>query len=90
MKKVVKALKTHKNVIVTFERLAPKVIEDSDDLYKAEYTDKDGSYLFEIIKKDGKWVITSDGFECSRSSNIDYIKWNFESQLATYTPKVLT
>lgn len=89
IKKVVKALKTHKNVIVTFEHLAPKVIEDSSDLYKAEYTDKAGSYLFEIAKQDGKWVITSDGFECSRSNDINYIKWNFESQLATYSPQVL-
>lgn len=89
IKQVATALKTHNNVIVTFEHLAPKVIEDSADLYKAEYTDKAGSYLFQIAKQYGKWVITSDGFECARSSDIEYIKWNFESQLATYSPQVL-
>ena len=87
--KVVSALKAHKNVVVSFEHLAPTVLVDSKDLYKAEYTDKAGSYLFEISKQGSEWVITSDGFQCSRSKDINYIKWNFESQLATYSPQVL-
>lgn len=89
IRKVVKALKAHKNVVVTFEHLAPTVIVDSKDLYKAQYTDKAGSYLFEISKQGGEWIITNDGFPCGRSSDINYIKWNFESQLATYSPQVL-
>jgi len=88
-KQIGKVLKAGNDVIVTFEHLKPTVLVDTKDMYKAQYKDKVGSYLFEIAKKEGKWVITSDGFECSRSSDIDYIKWNFESQLATYSPQVL-
>ena len=46
-------------------------------------------YEFEITKTSAGWKVTSSGMVIGTFKDADYIKWDFESQLAKYTPKVL-
>ena len=88
--KAVEALKTSDTLILRYKHLAPKVLLDDVNKYEALYTDSEGTYFFEIKRVGKGFEVSTDGFVCSNSSDVDYIKWNFESQLATYTPKVLS
>ncbi len=87
---VINALKKHKSVILHFEHLVPKVLVDTPQLYRAKYTDRQGDYEFEITKSADSLTVTSSGMKIGTYKDTDYIKWNFESQLAKYTPKVLS
>jgi hypothetical protein len=87
--KIAKAFETHDSVILSYAKLVPSVLIDSKNHYKAVYIDSAGTYEFEIVKKNNKFIVISDGFECSTSPDAEYIKWNFESQLALIHPKVL-
>ena len=86
---VINELKKHKIVTVEFEHLLPEVLIDTPQHYLARYTDQDGDYEFEITKSSAGWTITSSGVQIGTFKDADYIKWDFESQLAKYTPKVL-
>ena len=86
---VINALKKHKSVILQFEHLSPEVLIDTPQHYLARYTDRHGDYEFEITKSSAGWTITSSGVQIGTFKDADYIKWDFESQLAKYTPKVL-
>jgi hypothetical protein len=86
---VINELKKHKIVTVEFEHLLPEVLIDTPQHYLARYTDQDGDYEFEITKTSAGWKVTSSGMVIGTFKDSDYIKWNFESQLAKYTPKVL-
>jgi hypothetical protein len=86
---VINQLKKHKIVTVEFEHLLPEVLIDTPQHYLARYTDQDGDYEFEITKTSAGWKVTSSGMVIGTFKDPDYIKWDFESQLAKYTPKVL-
>jgi hypothetical protein len=86
----VDALKTSDTLILRYKHLVPSILLDTFNKYEALYTDSEGTYLFEIKRVGKRFVVSTDGFVCSNSSEVDYIKWNFDSQLATYTPKVLS
>lgn len=86
---VVKAFESKQNVTLVFKHLAPKVIEDSEHLYKAKYKDSFGSYTFQIQKVGDAWQVTSSGLKFSPTKDKDFLRWNYESQLALYSPKVL-
>jgi hypothetical protein len=86
---VVNALKSHKSVILKFEHLVPDVLVDTPQHYLARYTDRYGDYEFEITKAGNGWTVTSSGMKIGTFKDVDYIKWDFESQLAKYTPKIL-
>ena len=87
---VISALKKHKSVILQFEHLSPEVLIDTPEHYLARYRDRHGDYEFEITKTSAGWAVTSSGVHIGTFNDVDYIKWNFESQLAIYTPKVLS
>lgn len=86
---VINALKKHKSVILQFEHIAPEVLIDTPEHYLARYTDRHGDYEFEITKSSAGWKVTSSEMVIGIFKDPDYIKWDFESQLAKYTPKVL-
>ena len=86
---VINALKKHKSVILKFEHLVPEVLMDTPEHYRAAYADRHGDYVFEITKSSDGWTVTSSGMKIGTFKDADYIKWDFESQLAKYTPKVL-
>jgi hypothetical protein len=86
---VINELKKHKIVTVEFEHLLPEVLIDTPQHYLARYTDQDGDYEFEITKTSAGWKVTSSGMVIGTFKDADFIKWDFESQLAKYTPKVL-
>lgn len=86
---IINALKNHESVILQFEHLSPEVLIDTPQRYLARYTDRHGDYEFEITKSSAGWTITSSGVQIGTFKDADYIKWDFESQLAKYTPKVL-
>jgi len=85
----INALKKHKSVTLQFEHLVPDVLVDTHQHYIARYTDRHGEYEFEITKSSDGWTVTSSGMKIGTFKDADYIKWDFESQLAKYTPKVL-
>ena len=86
---VISALKKHKSVILHFEHLWPEVLIDTSLHYRARYTDRHGGYEFEITKSSDGWIVTSSDVQIGTFKDADYIKWDFESQLAKYTPRVL-
>lgn len=85
----INTLKKYKSVILQFEHLLPEVLIDTPQHYRARYTDRHGDYEFEIAKTSAGWKVTSSGMAIGTFKDADYIKWDFESQLAKYTPKVL-
>lgn len=87
---VINALKQYKGVILHFEHLVPEVLIDTPQHYRAKYKDRHGDYVFEITESTGGWTVTSSGMKIGTFEDADYIKWDFESQLAKYTPKVLS
>lgn len=86
---LIRALKKHKSVILHFEHILPEVLIDTPLHYRAGYTDWHGGYEFEITKSSDGWIVTSSGVQIGTFKDADYIKWDFESQLAKYTPRVL-
>lgn len=86
---VINVLKKHQSVILHFEHLSPEVLIDTPQHYLARYTDRHGDYEFEITKTSAGWKVTSSEMVIGTFKDADYIKWDFESQLAKYTPKVL-
>jgi hypothetical protein len=77
------------DLILVAKVLTPTVQIDTPQIYKAIYKDTQGSYNFEIKRDGTDWRVTSDGFECCKTDNREYLIWNFESQLGNYSPKVL-
>jgi len=78
-----------KTIILTFARITPiKVLEDSKTRYHAIYDDGDGKYPFKVLRKKNAYTVISCGITCCKSKNVDFIKWNFETQLAKVSPRV--
>lgn len=86
---VLNELKKHKSVVLQIEHLTPEVLIDTPQRYLARYTDKFGGYDFEITKSIDGWTVISSNLKVGTFDDADYIKWDFESQLKKYSPRVL-
>jgi hypothetical protein len=66
-----------------------RILKDKANVFEAEYKDRKGHYIFKISKKAGTFTVNSDGRVCHRGFTAEFIKWDFEMQLAGLNPKVL-
>ena len=86
---VLNDLKEHKSIVLKIEHLIPEVLIDTPQRYLARYIDKYGEYDFEITKLINGWTVISSNLKVGTFQDADYIKWNFETQLKKYAPRVL-
>lgn len=77
-------LKEDKDVVIhqTFvDAELVKVIKNTKTEWCAKYADDYGTYKFSLKKKGNKYFVESDGVKFNAFTDLDFVVWEYESQL---------